>query len=80
MAKSTLSVRVSQETRKALEAAARRDECGPSSLASTILAEWAAKELAERRKAEVREFASYLTAHPDGWDDEPSDFFPEAGR
>ncbi len=40
-----------------------------STLASDILDRWA-------RKISVERAAAYLNEHPEGWDDEPGDFFP----
>jgi hypothetical protein len=74
----TLSVRVSDKTRRALtQAAAARDVAGASALARDILEHWA--EAAELRatKRSLRDAVTFLNTH-NGWDDEPSDFFPQA--
>ncbi|MDQ2909103.1 MAG: hypothetical protein M3R44_07125 [Candidatus Eremiobacteraeota bacterium] len=73
----TLSVRLDSETRRVLaEAAGTHDAAGASALARAILERWAAETLAERTRAGVERAVAYLRAHPDGWDDEPADFFP----
>lgn len=77
MAKSeTLSVRVNPGTRQILgEAAATHDAAGASALAREILELWAAQELARRQSESLERAVSYLRAHPDGWDDDPDEFF-----
>jgi predicted lipid-binding transport protein (Tim44 family) len=73
----TLSVRVSPETRRILaESAPTRDASGASALARDILEAWAAEAAAAQTRASIESVVSYLRAHPDGWDDDPEDFFP----
>lgn len=75
----TLSVRLDSETRRVLaEAAPTHDAAGASALARDILERWAARRIAAARRASVERAVSYLQRHPDGWDDEPSEFFPDA--
>jgi hypothetical protein len=57
------------------EAAPTQDAAGASALARDILERWVADRLAQRRKADIERVVSYLRAHPDGWDDDPTDFF-----
>ena len=73
----TLSVRLKPETRRILaDAAATHDAAGASALARDILEQWAEGTIAAKRRADVQTVASYLKAHPEGWDDNPEDFFP----
>jgi hypothetical protein len=73
----TLSVRITPETRRVLaEAAPAHDAAGASALARDILEQWAAAEMAARTQAGVDRAVSYLIAHPEGWEDDPDDFFP----
>ena len=77
----TLSVRVTPATRQALaEAAATHDAAGASALARDILERWAAQTLAARTQAAIERVVVHLQEHPDGWDDEPGDFFPDAAK
>ncbi len=74
----TLSVRLDPETRRVLaEAAATHDAAGASALARDILERWVTDALATRTRASIDRAVAYLRAHPDGWDDEPADFFPD---
>jgi hypothetical protein len=74
-----LSVRLSPEARRALdEAAAERGVAGASALAREILEHWATERRATQARAGVQRAVSYLRANPDGWYDEPADFFPGA--
>jgi hypothetical protein len=74
----TLSVRLSPETRKVLaEAAPTHDAAGASALARDILERWAEQEQAAKIRRSVDRAVSYLRCH-EGWDDDPSDFFPGA--
>lgn len=73
----SLSVRLTPRTRRVLaEAAPTHDAAGASALARDILEQWAAETLAKKTRADVDRAAAYLRAHPEGWDDEPTDFFP----
>jgi hypothetical protein len=73
-----LSVRLSARTRRILaEAAATHDAVGASALARDILEHWAAQRQASKIQSSIEGVVSYLRSH-DGWDDEPSDFFPPA--
>jgi hypothetical protein len=75
----TLSVRLSRETRRILaEAAPTHDAAGASALARDILEKWAADTQAARTSAGIDRAVSYLIAHPEGWDDEPDEFFQGA--
>jgi hypothetical protein len=75
----TLSVRLTQRTRRVLaEAAPTRDAAGASALARDILEQWAIDALAKKTRDDVDRAAAYLRAHPEGWTDEPADFFPGA--
>ena len=72
----TLSVRLRSQTRQVLAAAAAtHDAAGASALARDILEDWAAATLAKQTQASVDRAREYLRAHPDGWADEPTDFF-----
>lgn len=73
----TLSVRVSARTREILaEEAAEGGVTGLSTLAREILERWAEQALESRRRASLQRAVSYLREHPEGWDDEPAEFFP----
>ncbi len=73
----TLSVRLSAETRDFLDAvAADHAAAGASALAREILERWVATERVERARVGVQKVISYLHANPNGWDDDPDDFFP----
>jgi hypothetical protein len=61
------------------EAAATHDAAGASALARDILERWAAETLAAQTKASVEQAIAYMRAHPEGWTDEPADFFAAAG-
>ena len=75
----TLSVRLTPQTRRVLaEAAPTSDAAGASALARDILEQWAAETLAKKTRADIDRAAAYLRAHPEGWTDEPADFFPRA--
>lgn len=75
----TLSVRITDKTRRALaQAAARHDVAGASALARDILEHWAEETEARATKRTLRDAVSFLSVHGD-WDDEPADFFPQAG-
>lgn len=70
-------MRLKPETRQILaEAAATHDAAGASALARDILERWAEDTIAAQRRADVRTVVSYLKAHPEGWDDDPDEFFP----
>jgi hypothetical protein len=76
-ASETLSVRLSQETRRILaEAAPTHDAAGASALARDILERWAAETRAAQTRASIERAAGYLRSRAEGWEDEPSDFFP----
>ena len=76
----TLSVRVSAKTRRVLaEAAATHDSAGASAMARDILERWAGEAEARATRDSLRNALSFLQQHGD-WDDEPADFFPEAGK
>lgn len=76
----TLSVRISDKTRRALaQAAARHDIAGASALARDILEQWAEDAEARATQRTLRDAVSFLKVHGE-WDDEPSDFFPQAGK
>ena len=73
----TLSVRLDPETRKILaDAAAGLDVAGASALARRILERWAHDNLEGRLRRSVDRAVAYLAANPEGWADEPADFFP----
>jgi hypothetical protein len=77
MAADTLSVRLSRKARRVLaEAAATHDVAGASALAREILERWAAEALFAREKESLDRASAYITAHPDGWGDDPNKFFP----
>ena len=74
----TLSVRLSARARQALaEAAPTHDAAGASALARDILEQWADQAIAERAREGARRVAGYIERHPNGWDDDPADFFRE---
>lgn len=76
----TLSVRITDKTRRALaRAAAKHDVAGASALARDILEQWAEQDEARATKHSLRDAVSFLQVHGD-WEDEPSDFFPPAGN
>lgn len=78
-ASETLSVRLTQMTRRVLaEAASTHDAAGASALARDILERWAASFVAEQTRAGIDRAVSYLRVHPEGWADEPDGFFPDA--
>jgi hypothetical protein len=75
----TLSVRLTPQTRQILAAAAHtHDAAGASALARDILERWAAETLADQTRASIDRAAEHLRTQPDGWVDDPADFFPEA--
>jgi hypothetical protein len=75
----TLSVRLTPAARRILsEAAATHDAMGASALARDILEHWAAETLATQTRTSIARAVEYLREHPEGWDDEPADFFPAA--
>jgi hypothetical protein len=77
----TLSVRLTPATRRVLaEAAQTHDAAGASALARDILERWAAETLAAQTKASQERAISYLRSHPEGWDDDPADFFRDASK
>jgi len=57
------------------EAAATHDAAGASALARDILERWAAETLACQTKASIEQAVDYLRTHPEGWTDDPADFF-----
>jgi hypothetical protein len=70
-------VRLDPETRRILaESAATHDAAGASALARDILEKWAATRADEALQAGIDRVAAYVRDHPDGWDDDPEDFFP----
>ena len=72
----TLSVRLTPATRQILaESAATHDAAGASALARDILEQWAVETAAARTRAGIAGAVSYLLAHPEGWADDPSEFF-----
>ena len=73
----TLSVRLDPQTRQILDRAAQTDDAaGASGLARQILERWAARQVASEIQASIGRAVSYLQEHPEGWDDDPEDFFP----
>lgn len=81
MAPQTLSVRLPEDVRLVLEEAASEERlAGPSALASAILSRWVRARVIEQTVSGVRRAATYLRVHPEGWDDDPADFFPEASE
>jgi hypothetical protein len=77
MAAETLSVRLSKKARQVLaEAAATHDVAGASALAREILERWAAETLSTREKESLDRASAYIAAHPGGWGDDPTKFFP----
>jgi hypothetical protein len=77
----TLSVRLSPATRRVLaEAAPTHDAAGASALARDILERWAAEMLATQTKTSLDRAVSYLRAHPDGWADDPNEFFRDSSK
>jgi hypothetical protein len=72
----TLSVRLTPATRRVLaDAAPTHDAAGASALARDILEQWAAETLASQTKMSLERAVAYLRAHPEGWADDPADFF-----
>jgi hypothetical protein len=68
-------------TRRVLaDAAATHDAAGASALARDILEQWAAATLAAQTKMSVERAVDYLRTHPEGWNDNPADFFSDATR
>jgi hypothetical protein len=77
----TLSVRLTPATRRVLaEAAKTHDAAGASALARDILERWAAETLAARTKTSLERAVSYLRIHPEGWADDPADFFRDNSK
>lgn len=77
----TLSVRLTAATRRVLEEAApTHDAAGASALARDILERWAAETLASKTKTTLERACSYLRTHPEGWDDDPADFFRDISK
>ena len=77
----TLSVRLTPATRRVLaEAAPTHDAAGASALARDILERWAAETLASRTKTTLETAVSYLRTHPEGWGDDPADFFRDSSK
>jgi hypothetical protein len=75
----TLSVRLTPATRRVLaEAAPTHDAAGVSALARDILERWAAESLASQTKTSIERMVAYLRTHPEGWADDPADFFRDA--
>jgi hypothetical protein len=75
----TLSVRLTPATRRILaEAAPTHDAAGASALARDILERWAAEALASQTKTSIERMVEYLRTHPEGWADDPADFFRDA--
>jgi hypothetical protein len=72
----TLSVRLAPYTRQVLDdEAGVRGVAGASALARDILESWVAEQRSSQRIADVTRAVSFLRAHPEGWPDEPDDFF-----
>ena len=72
----TLSVRLTAEARRVLaESASTHDAAGASALARDILERWATETKAAQIQAGIDRLVSYIKAHPEGWDDDPDDFF-----
>ncbi len=77
----TLSVRLSAQTRQILaDSASAHHAAGASALARDILERWAAQAMERQRSSDIERVAAYVAVHPDGWADDPSDFFPESTR
>ena len=77
----TLSVRLTPATRRILaKAAPTHDAAGASALARDILERWAAETLASQIKTSIEGAVEYLRAHPDGWGDDPTEFFSDAAK
>jgi hypothetical protein len=77
----TLSVRLTPATRRVLaDAAPTHDAAGASALARDILERWAAETLALQTKTSVERAVDYLRTHPEGWADDPADFFRDPSR
>ena len=77
----TLSVRLTSAARRILaEAAPTHDAAGASALARDILERWAAETLAAQTKTSVDRAVDYLRSHPEGWADDPADFFHDASK
>jgi len=72
----TILVQLGPETHRILvEGSLSKDAAGASAFAGAILEQWAADTKAAQIRAGVDRAAAYLKAHPDGWDDDPNDFF-----
>ncbi len=41
-----------------------------------ILERWAADTARKQRRATTARVSAYVQTHPNGWDDDPADFFP----
>lgn len=77
----TLSVRLTPATRRVLaEAAPTHDAAGASALARDILERWAAEALASQTKTSLERAVEYLRTHPEGWGDDPADFYRDTSR
>lgn len=77
----TLSVRLTPATRRVLaEAAQTHDVAGASALARDILERWAAETLASQTKTSLQQAIDYLRGHPEGWADDPADFFRNSSK
>lgn len=77
----TLSVRLTPATRRVLaDAAPTHDAAGASAMARDILEQWAAEMLVSQTKTSVERTADYLRTHPEGWADDPADFFRDTAE
>jgi hypothetical protein len=77
----TLSVRVTPATRRVLaEAAPTHDAAGASALARDSLERWAAETLASQTKTSLQRAVDYLRTHPEGWADDPAEFFRDTSQ
>ena len=57
------------------DAARTHDAAGASALARDILEHWAAETLAAQTKTSLERAIEYLRTNPEGWADDPADFF-----
>jgi hypothetical protein len=76
-----LSVRLTSEARDVLAASAPAYKAtGASALARDILERWAADTKQAQIQAGIERAVAYMDAHPEGWTDDPDDFFPGASK
>jgi hypothetical protein len=76
----TLSVLTTATRRVLADAAPTHDAAGASALARDILEQRAAETLASQTKTSVGRAVEHLRTHPEGWADDPADFFRDTSQ